>query len=208
MRKRGSCPVKEISAGGAFWFFYFFVQTTKGNVVRTCGQKYSKACLDASYFFVLYFPPHIIFRILLLLNISATDHGNCMTTVQQHYDTFLAQYYDWIHGGWESRADENRRFFHSRQVVPTGSGRFRPGARPGLRLRLRLRLSGRTARRSGVPGHSRRSEPRITRAAAGAEHGSGYYTRGSRHCILSPAATATLRTVRVYGRYAHASGRA
>lgn len=46
-----------------------------------------------------------------------------MPTVQQHYDTHLALYYDWIFGEWETKLEENRRFFEAHYIVPAGSGR-------------------------------------------------------------------------------------
>lgn len=45
------------------------------------------------------------------------------STVQQHYDTHLASYYDWIFGGWKTKLEENRHFFEAHHIVPAGSGR-------------------------------------------------------------------------------------
>jgi SAM-dependent methyltransferase len=41
-----------------------------------------------------------------------------MTTVSEHYEKLLAEYYSWMFGDFEARVEANRRFFDSKDIVP------------------------------------------------------------------------------------------
>ncbi len=41
--------------------------------------------------------------------------------VKEHYEKHLAQYYTWIYGGFESKANDSRAFFERNGITPSGS---------------------------------------------------------------------------------------
>ncbi len=45
-----------------------------------------------------------------------------MATVAEHYENLLADYYSWMFGDFDTKVEANRRFFMSRQLLPSRSG--------------------------------------------------------------------------------------
>lgn len=56
-----------------------------------------------------------------------------MTTVAEHYENLLADYYSWMFGDFEAKVDVNRRFFAAQQIGSGKSGIVADlGAGPGF----------------------------------------------------------------------------